>query len=300
MFSPPRFFALNLMFILALSLSACSSLFGTSTPPTQSLPTLTPVPATPTLPPPPLAAKVNGEWITADELDSEVERYLADQLALGNEVSLDQATPIVLEDIISQVLLAQAARAEGFEITEADLQSRIDALSTNLGGGDALATWMSVNGYTEESFRLTLKRAAEAAWMRDKIISAVPHTMEQVHAQQILLYNEETALVVADRLAAGADFAELAALYDPTTAGELSWFPRGYLLEPQIEEAAFSLEPGQFSEMITTDVGYHFVYVIERESEHPLAPDAYLVMQENALQDWLDKQRASGDIKLAP
>jgi peptidyl-prolyl cis-trans isomerase C len=288
------------MLILAISLSACGSLLGTTTPPTPSIPTLTPVSATSTPPPPPLAATVNGEWITAKELETEVERYRGDQLALGNEVSLDQATPIVLEDIISQVLLAQAAREEGFELTEADLQSRIDALSANLGGADELVAWMSAYGYTEESFGPALKRAAEAAWMRDKIISAVPHTMEQVHAQQILLYNEETALVVADRLAAGADFAELAALYDPTTAGELSWFPRGYLLEPQIEEAAFSLEPGQFSEMITTDVGYHFVYVIERESEHPLAPDAYLVMQENALQDWLDKQRASGDIKLAP
>ena len=283
-----------------ISLSACGSLFGTITPPTPSIPTLTPVSATPTHPPPPLAATVNGEWITAEELETEVERYRADQLALGNEVSFDQATPVVLDDIISQILLSQAARAEGFEITEADLQSRINVLSTNLGSAEALAAWMSANGYTEESFRPALKRAAEAAWMRDKIISAVPHSMEQVHAQQILLYNEETALVVADRLAAGSDFAELASLYDPTTAGELSWFPRGYLLEPQIEEAAFSLEPGQYSEMIATDVGYHFVYVIERDSEHPLAPDAYLVMQEKALQDWLEKHRASGEIILAP
>jgi peptidyl-prolyl cis-trans isomerase C len=266
----------------------------------MSIPTQTPLTSTSTPPPPPLAATVNEEWITAKELETEVERYRTEQLALGNEVSLEQAIPVVLEDIISQVLLAQAARAEGFEITEADLQSRIDALSVDLGGSDALAAWMSVYGYTEESFRSALKRAAEAAWMRDNIISSVPRTMEQVHAQQILLYNEETALAVADRLAAGADFAELAAQYDPTTAGELSWFPRGYLLEPQIEEAAFSLEPGQYSEMITTEVGFHFVYVIERDSDHPLAPDAYLVMQENAIQDWLKKQRASGEIILAP
>ena len=300
MFSTIRFLTINLTLILVISLSACGTFFGTPPPPTSSIPTLTPVSATHTPPPPPLAATVNGEWITAKELETEVERYLADQLALGNEVPLDQATQIVLDDIISQILLSQSARAEGFEITEADLQSRINLLSNNLGGAEVLAAWMSANGYTEESFRPVLKRAAEAAWMRDKIISAVPHTMEQVHAQQILLYNEETARVVADRLAAGADFAELASLYDPTTAGELSWFPRGYLLEPQIEKAAFSLEPGQFSDMITTDVGYHFVYVIERDSEHLLAPDAYLVMQENTLQDWLDKQRASGEIILAP
>ncbi len=296
MFSPPRFPSLVLTLILTLSLTACGALFGTTTPPTPAIPTLAPVTATPTPTPPPLAATINGEWITLQELESEVERYRAAQLALGNEVSSEQATPIVLEDIINQVLLAQAARAEGFEITETELQARIDALSNGAGGADALAAWMSSNGYTDESLRISLKRAAEAAWMRDKIISAVPRTMEQVHAQQILLYNEETALVVADRLANGADFAELAALYYPTTAGDLSWFPRGYLLEPQIEEAAFSLEPGQFSEMITTDVGYHFVYVIEREAEHTLAPDAYRAMQEKALKDWLENQRVSSEI----
>ena len=235
-----------------------------------------------------------------DEFESEVERYRAAQRSLGQEISAEDASSVVLEDLISQVLLAQAARADGFEITEADLQSRVDALVAGLGGADALSAWQSANGYTDESFKSALKRAAEAAWMRDRIISAVPRTMDQVHARQILLYNEETALVVADRLAAGADFSALAALYDPTTAGELSWFPRGYLMEPQIEEAAFSLQPGQYSSMITTDVGYHFIYVIERDGERPLAPDAYLVMQENALRAWLAEQRASSDIVLAP
>ncbi len=40
--------------------------------------------------------------------------------------------------MIAQVLLAQAARADGFEITEADLEFRIDALAAEAGGADAL------------------------------------------------------------------------------------------------------------------------------------------------------------------
>jgi len=136
--------------------------------------------------------------------------------------------------------------------------------------------------------------------MRDKIIAAVPGTAEQVHAQQILLYNEDTARQVADQLSAGADFADLAALYDPNTGGELGWFPRGYLLEPALEEAAFSLEPGQHSDVITTEVGYHILMVLERDPQHPLSPDAYLVMQEKTLGDWLAQKRTESDIVLAP
>ena len=112
--------------------------------------------------------------------------------------------------------------------------------------------------------------------------------------------NEDAARQVAEQLDAGARFADLAVLYDPNTGGELGWFPRGYLLEPELEEAAFSLEPGQFSDVIQTEVGYHILLVVERDPQHQLSPDAYLVMQENALQSWLAQKRAESDIVLAP
>jgi peptidyl-prolyl cis-trans isomerase C len=229
-----------------------------------------------------------------------VDRYRAAQGALGNEANTDDAPQVVLDDMIAQVLLAQAARTDGFEITEADLGSRMDALAAEVGGAEALTTWQSGHGYTDASFRSSLKRAAEAAWMRDKIITAVPGTAEQVHAQQILLYNEEAALKVADQLSAGAQFTDLAALYDPNTGGELGWFPRGYLLEPELEEIAFNLEPGQYSDVISTEVGYHIILVVERDSQRQLSPDAYLVMQEQALGAWLAQKRAESEIVLAP
>ena len=287
-----------LMIIFAMGLSACASVLGKPATATPTLPTQTPVPPTPT--PPPLAATVNGEWITEEEFKAEVDRYRAAQQTLGKDVSTDNAAQVVLDDLIAQVLLAQAARADGFEVTEADLSSRLETLASDVGGTDALASWQSAHGYTDKMFRSALKRAAEAAWMRDKIITAVPGTAEQVHAQQILLYNEAAARSVADQLNAGAKFADLAALYDPNTGGELGWFPRGYLLESELEEAAFSLEPGQHSDVIATEVGYHILLVVERDPQHPLSPDAYLVLQEKALGDWLAQKRNDSDIVLAP
>jgi parvulin-like peptidyl-prolyl isomerase len=298
MFSHPGRILFQLILILALGLSACASFVGTPATATPAPPTKTPLPPTPT--PPPLAATVNGEWITEEEFQAEVDRYRTAQQNLGNEVTVGDAAKVVLDDLISQVLLAQAACADGYEITDADLGSRIDALSSDVGGADALAKWQSNHGYTDESFRSALKRSAEAAWMRDKIIAAVPNTAEQVHAQQILLYNEDAARQVLNQLNAGANFADLAALYDPNTAGELGWFPRGYLLEPALEEAAFSLEPGQHSDVIKTEVGYHILLVLDRDSQHSLSPDAYLVMQEKALGDWLVQKRTESDIVLAP
>jgi parvulin-like peptidyl-prolyl isomerase len=298
MFPRFRYNLFQIVFLLTISLSACASLARPTLTPTPAEPTQTPNPPTPT--PPPLAAVVNNEWITEVEFQTELDRYLAAGVASGNEVGSDGAAQVVLEDLIAQVLLAQAAREAGFEITEADLEARIQTLASQIGGADALAAWQSDHGYTEVTFQSALRRTVEAAWMRDKIISAVPGTAEQVHAQQILLYNEDTARQVSAQLKAGTKFADLAALYDPNASGELGWFPRAYLLEPELEEAAFNLEPGQYSDLIETDVGYHIILVLERDPQRQLSPDAYLVMQEKALRDWLAQKRDQSDIVLAP
>ena len=125
----------SLLLTLTIGLSACSSpLMGTTSTPTVSVPTSSPVP--PTATPPPSAAVVNGEYITLVEFEAELGRYQAAQAALGRTGSAEEARQAVLDELIAQVLLAQAARREGFTLTEADLQSRLDGLRpTRVGVG---------------------------------------------------------------------------------------------------------------------------------------------------------------------
>lgn len=278
---------------LTLGVSACAS-FGTSNTPTPELPTSTPEP--PTATPPPSAAIVNGEYITIAEFEAELARFKTLQ---GDSVSEEDANKIVLEDLIAQVLLSQAAREANFNITESDLQSRVEALAAELGGADALSAWMSARGYDEASFRIALKRSIEAAWMRDKIIADVPTEMEQIQLRQILTYNEADAQSALNELNAGADFNELAALYDPVTRGELGWIPPGYLLDANADKAVFDLMAGEYSGVVATEAGYH-IFKAEARKVHPLSPDALLTMQELALKAWLAERRANSDIVLAP
>lgn len=254
------------------------------------------------LPPTPisLAATVNGEGITAAEFEAGLARFQSAQIALGNNISLEEAAQRVMDDLIDQILLAQGAQAEGFSVDEAMLQNRIARLSEQVGGVEKLAAWQSAHGYSAETFRQELRRQMAAAWMRDKVIAAVPNTAEQVHVRQILLYNADTAQKVLAQLKSGADFNTLAAQYDPATQGELGWFPRGYLLQPQIEKAAFALQPGQTSDVIQSSVGYHILMLLERDSSRLLSPDARLTLQNQALENWLQEQRAKSMIRLAP
>ena len=296
MFFKPRFVLTQLILILALGLSACASSLTSSTP-TPQTPTATPVP--PTATPPPSAATVNGEYITLAEFQAELARYKSAQTALGKTISDEDANKIVLEDLIAQFLLSQAAREANFNLTEADLKSRLEALATQVGGVDALSAWQSAHGYDDASFQIALKRSAEAAWMRDKIIADVPTSMEQIHVRQILTYNQEDASSALAQLSSGVDFDTIALQYQPIEFVELGWMPRGYLLDVRADEAVFALQAGAYSDVIETDAGFHIFKALER-GEHPLTPDALLTVQELAVKNWLTDQRAQSDVVFAP
>jgi parvulin-like peptidyl-prolyl isomerase len=285
-----------LTLLLMLGVAACAS-FGTSNTPTPEAPTLPPEP--PTATPPPSAAFVNGEYITIEEFEAELTRYKSEQSTLGKTVSEEDAARIVLEDLIAQVLLSQAAREANFNLTEAELQSRIEALASEIGGREMLSAWQSAQGYDDASFRNALKRSIEAAWMRDKIIADVPAVMEQIHVRQILTYNEADARTALDQLNSGADFDQLASRYDPLARGELGWVPRGYLLDPRADEAVFALQAGEYTGVIATEAGFHIFKAVER-GEHSLSPDALLAMQGLALKNWVAERRATSNIILTP
>lgn len=259
--------------------------FVVSTTPTQSQPTPTPVPS---------VATVNGEAILLSDYQAELSRYQAD---VGTELATEDQQR-VLNELIDQLLLAQAAAEAGFVVDETILQERYAGLVSQLGSDQALRDWMDANAYTEESFRRTLARSVAAAWMRDQIAAEVPSALEQVHIRQILLYNSEEADRVIAQLQSGEDFADLAALNDPAAGGDLGWVPRGYLLDAKLDEAAFSLQPGEFSAVIQTSAGYHILQVLEREPLLPLEFDARLALQRRAVQDWLVARRSQSQIQV--
>ena len=291
---------LRLLFpvLIFLLLAGCDSTPETATPlvpaegtpPSEAAPTLTPFPPPTAAPEVPLAATVNGEPITLEAYQAELSR--AQSVSGTGLMTYSEAD--VLQNLIDETLLAQGAAEAGFIPDDALIQERI----AQLGDAQTLEAWLTANGYTRQTFEQALRRAVAAAWMRDQIIAAVPSTAEQVHARQILLYNADEAENVYAQLQSGSDFATLAAQYDPQTLGDLGWFPRGYLTVPELDEPVFALQPGEYTPVIQTALGFHIVQVIERDPQRPLSPGALQSMQVQALQDWLDARRAQSDIQI--
>jgi peptidyl-prolyl cis-trans isomerase C len=278
-----------------VSTSIPSDVVTIASPTITEAPTATVMP--PTATPVPMAAIVNGESITLAEFQAEVGRFEISTSVTGTILASDTKT-IVLNELIEQTLLAQAAAENGYSVEDTLIQTRIDALETQIGGSEALEAWQSAHGFTRESFTLALKRAIAAAWMRDQIIEEVPETAEQVHVLQILMPTQVEADQVYASLESGKDFLDIASTYDPLTKGDLGWFPRGYLSDAAIEEAAFQLQDGQYSPVIHTAVGYHILYLLERDDQHPLQPDARKVLQLEAVQDWISQRKENSQIQI--
>ncbi|HSB67097.1 MAG TPA: peptidylprolyl isomerase [Anaerolineales bacterium] len=258
-------------------------------------PSRTPIP--PSATPEPLAAIINNEAITLSEFQAELARYQASITITGTILASDTYT-IVLDELIDQTLLAQAAAENGYIVDDTLVQTRIKALEDNIGGAQALQAWQSANGYTDEDFTKALKRSIGAAWMRDQIIATVPETAEQVHISQIIVPTAADAEQAYSRLQSGEDFLEVVIDYDPVTKGDLGWFPRGYLSDEKIDEAAFALQPGQYSQVIQNDVGYHILYMLERDPARTLQPEARRAMQKMALQGWISERRNQSNIQI--
>lgn len=76
---------------------------------------------------------------------------------------------------------------------------------------------------------------------------------------------------LVDSLHHGSDFADFARRYSQhstaASGGDLgAFFPRGTFL-PAFEEAAFALKPGEVSEVVTTEQGYHIIKLLDRRGE---------------------------------
>ncbi len=282
---------LPLLILISITITSCGEVrnqnpTGTATP---IPPTRTPFPPSPT--PIPTAAVVNEEAITLAEFQEELARY---QAAVNRDLTVEDSE-IVIQNLIDLTLLAQAARTEGFQVSDQELDNRIEALDSPDG---FLQDWLAEYGYTENSFRSVLKKSIASAWMRDEILNNVPLEMEQIRAHQILFYEQAQAQSVLETLNSGVAFGTQAAQYDPQTKGELGWFPRGYLILPELDDILFELEAGEMTGIIETEIGYHIIKVIDKSENRPLDPAVYQVIQQQFLENWLVRRRKLSTITI--
>jgi parvulin-like peptidyl-prolyl isomerase len=245
---------------------------------------------------------VNGQPILLADYQKQVARFEAAMAGQGfdlegeeGEARLAQMRRQVLDSMIEQVLIEQAAAQEGVVISEEELEAAIQESIEEGEGRASFEEWLRASNLTYEDFKEGLRFQLLAQAIFERVTSSVPTTVEQVHARHILVETEEEAQAILTRLQAGEDFAALARERSQDentreTGGDLGFFSRGQLISSEVEEVAFALSPGQISGVVRSQFGYHIVQVLEKVPDRPLPPEILNALKEQTFARWMQEQ----------
>lgn len=260
-------------------------------------------------------------------LKSEMENLYQDQLA-SPEFNQPVTRCRVLEELVINKLMLAKAEIDSVIVSDeqvaANLDRRMQYMIGQLGSREAIEEHFgkTIEEFEEELHdqvkeQMTVQEMHSVVTQDVKITPAevkrffyrlpqdsLPFYSAEASVAQIVKLptvskeNEDAVkkklLDIKERIINGEDFAELAKEYseDPGSAvqgGDLGWTERGMMV-PEFEAAALQLKPGQMSEPVKTEFGYHLIELLERRGNRYHA--RHILLRPNSSQlDILNAER---------
>lgn len=271
-----------------------------------------------------MIARVEGTDITRAAVEQETQNL---KLQFGRKISPEQADRMLpmlqrqaLENLINRRLLQRAAEQAGVEVAPEKVDERIAKISEQFTSPEVLNERLAAAGVSEEAFRRQITDALKIEKLLEEqapasevteaeveeFYTANPDNFqepEQVQASHILItvgpedteeQKEEKRKQLADIKEEieddDAEFAEMAkkhsACPSASNGGDLGTFGRGQMV-PEFEEVAFALEPGDLSDVVETQFGYHLIKL----AEHNEARTTPLEEAREKIKNFLQNQR---------
>jgi peptidyl-prolyl cis-trans isomerase C len=290
------------------------------------------------------AATVNGAGISRAKLRAQIDITMQQRgMSYGGFKSpeiFDEIQKEVLDQLIAQELLWQEAERREHVAAEEEVDQVLTEIKTNFDSEQAFLFRIEAGGFTGETYREDLKHqisvrhmviediAAGITVSDDEISEFYNENQErmkpplEIRARHILIGLDPGADEAGrkgarreierllDEARRGADFATLAEAHsDDGSAlqgGDLGFFGRGQMVAP-FEAAAFALEPGEISDVVETQFGYHIIKVEERRGGGVLAQHAVAdrirehleqLEVQSRLNALVEALRAAGDVEI--
>ncbi len=248
-------------------------------------------------------AKVGGELVLLSDLEEQV-AYLKDQdQTIGEKEKCE-----ILEGILAQKLLVNQARLDSIAVPDEQVKAEIDGRIERILQmmNNDMGQFEAYYGKTVEEVRREMSREMKnqmlAEQMRNQVMStasatpsevisfyesmpkdSIPYYNSDVEIQELVIQPEVTAerkqeakerlnSIREKILADSASFTQLARLYsdDPGSAqngGDLGMMKRGSLV-PEYEAAAYNLRPGEISDVVESEYGFHIIKLLERRGNN--------------------------------
>ena len=237
-----------------------------------------------------MTLKVNGQSVTETMIRDEMERLRPEYDQAFREMPAPQREQQLREwareNVIEHLLLVQEAQRRNYAVDEGVLASRFaemvgeQALSEEeekkLKG--ALRLHIQLEQLIEEVFQSIeppdeedLKQYYDSHPEEFKVPEEVNagHIVFYINQKQNKIQAYQKIVQVEKRLKAGESFEQLAQSVSECQDWRLGWFTRGQMV-PAFEEAVFALMPGQISDIILTEYGYHIARLYDRQPERRL------------------------------
>lgn len=275
-------------------------------------------------------AVVNGSPITQEDFDHEMSRVQLMFLKRGTPLSDSQLSGIkreVLESLINRELLYQESQRKGIEVDEATVDEQLSTLKKRFPSEAEFKSALSRMNLSEAAVKSQIRREMAIQQLIDDQFAGIvtisnkesktyydsnPNFFkqpEEVRASHILIKVDPQADEsqraearkeienIQEKLQEGEDFGALAKEFSqgPSNArgGDLNYFRRGQMAKP-FEDAAFTLEPGEVSNIVETRFGYHLIKVTDRKPESTIA---YEDIREK-IKEYLKQEKIQGETKL--
>ena len=219
-----------------------------------------------------VVARVNGQDITESELLEFIKPFGQQAMML---YGTEQGRKMILDDVITMRLYAIDGEAQKLDETP-EFQAQLAAARRAMLAQASMRK--AIDGLTVSD-----DEAQKFYTENQKLFVQ----QERVHARHILVSGDENLAKVQEALKEGTSFDAVAKEYsiDPGSAangGDLGEFPRGVMV-PEFEKTAFALkEPGEVSEPVKTQFGWHIIKLEERipESAAPFEEVKPRILQE--------------------
>jgi parvulin-like peptidyl-prolyl isomerase len=148
--------------------------------------------------------------------------------------------------------------------------------------------------------KLVVRPAVAREKVESVLLKDVGQTAEQVHAAHILVDTNDLAVAVYAQLQGGANFEDTAREQSNDTGtaengGDLGWFTRGQMVD-EFEEVAFTLQPGEISQPVKTEFGWHIIKVYEKVPDRAMTDQQIQQYRDSITARWLEERKSTMDI----
>ena len=272
---------------------------------------------------PDVVARVNGEALKKDDFERMLKTI---ERQAGGPIPPDRRDEIVrnaLDQLIVYTLLTQESKNRGVKVEDSEIEQKMAQLKQQFPTQEAFDKALQERGMTMDRLRQDARNDLTVNKLMENEVATIPgpsdadakdfytknpdkfQEQESVRASHILVRVDEKADAAAKKKAraeidsvlkqvkAGGDFGKLAQQHsqDGSAAqgGDLGYFAKGQMV-PAFDKVAFELKPGQISDVVTTQFGYHIIKVIDHKAGR-LVP---FQEAEAKIKDYLGREKKQG------